>query len=291
MSKNLRIQTVLEILRRWGKLDKKALDESVSSKLAVEITPAFQRALYRDLEYLVNTNQIVVEYFTRDGALLSEYDSEQDKNVVCKWSIFGSQNKVSGQTLLSEINCKFFCPSIVVNEIQIIENPTDLGYKALNLFFYISGKFYSLRVNYDCVPVNLLFARNNSDISKNEVKFINQKFGNRTAIFKIPSAKSTAIDLDKAKYGHLLLKINDDKIEIEDLQSTNGTRYCKVSTEFADYLRHHASQLGKSTISSFWTDLIGVEKILFERLQGTKTYTASLPCLIDLADDFLVLLI
>jgi len=84
-----------------------------------ELTSAMKRAIYRDLDDLVNTNRLIVEYFTRDGAKIEDYNSDIHKNVISQWVLLGSENKIIGESLMKSISSQLYCPKHLKNDLSL----------------------------------------------------------------------------------------------------------------------------------------------------------------------------
>ena len=289
MSRLERIQVITDILNRWGKLDKSTIDQRLSAKMGVELTSALKRAIYRDLDSLVNSNRAIVEYYTRDGAIIDDYDSDVHKNVISKWHIVGAENKIIGESLLRGINSHLHCPSFLRNDLSLSTGNTDTAFNTRHIYFTFLGKFMCLKVNLESVPVKILVTRNKGEIVLDEISAVEEKFGKRCVIFKIPAQKVSSFDPKRDdKNGHLLITINEDTLEFEDLGSSNGTKLYKLSMEVADEFRTNGALLGAETMSVNWTGMIQRE---IQDGVEVKKHIEEPPVLLNLADEHFLLIV
>lgn len=288
MKKLERIQAIQEILSRWGKLDKNSIDQRLASKFSEELTSALKRAIYRDLEALVNQGRLNVEYYDSEGILIEDYDSKIHKNTTCKWAVVGQENQIIGEKYLNEVFSSLYCPSVLRDDISLHDGGVDTTFKTRHLFFVINGKFLCLKVNLEAVPVKLIVSRNKEvlNFKKDQDAFV-EKFGKRAIHLRVPFNKISSFDGDK-KLGHIELSINEDNIELNDLNSANGSKYFRITMQAADEIRANGAMLGTDTLSFNWGGLMSREVVESVEVKNDKL---DAPFVLSLADEFLVLIL
>jgi hypothetical protein len=79
-----RLFALVDVIERWGRLEKEKIDQLVSANLGVDIQ-MITKALYRDLQELVEMNILEVYYLTRDGRPIEDHDPDIHKNFLCEW--------------------------------------------------------------------------------------------------------------------------------------------------------------------------------------------------------------
>ena len=187
--KSFRIQVLLDVLERWGRLDKTAICSKVGNAIDENYeSESFQRAIYRDLEDLVTDARIAVDYFTRDGALIEDYDSDINKNVTYQWYIPSAEGKISGSGKLESLNGLIFVPKVLKNDLSIIDGKVEANPRHHHFYFQIGSSFLCLKVSFEALPVSVVISRTHGDISLIEIEEIKAKLGLRTVILKVPFA-------------------------------------------------------------------------------------------------------
>jgi hypothetical protein len=287
--KSFRIQVLLDVLERWGRLDKNAICSKVAQSIDENAdSESFQRAIYRDLEDLVTDAKIAVEYFTRDGALIEDYDSDVHKNVSCQWFIPSAEGKISGSGKLESLNSLIYVPKILKNDLSIIDGKIEANPRHLHLYFQIGANFLCLKISFEALPISILFSRIHGEITYKEIEEIKNKMGLRTIILKIPFASLSSFKTN-TQAGHALFKINNEnEIEITDYNSSNGSRIYKLTTSEADRIREKASRLDDMTMTSTWKE-IDPNLVKPSEVKGTLKFKS--PTLVEIGDNFKILVV
>lgn len=287
--KSFRIQVLLDVLERWGRLDKNAICSKVAQAIDENAdSESFQRAIYRDLEDLVADAKIAVEYFTRDGALIEEYDSDIHKNVACQWFIPSAEGKISGSGKLESLNSLIYVPKILKNDLSIIDGKVEANPRHLHLYFQIGASFLCLKISFEALPISILFSRIHGDITQTEIEDTKKKIGLRTVIFKVPFASLSSYK-QGTSLAHALLKIhNENEIEIIDYNSTNGSRVYKLTSAEADRIREKAAKLDENTMTSTWKD---IDPNLVKPTDIKESFKFKAPALAELGDNFKLLIV
>ena len=287
MKKSLRIQKVIEVLDRWGRQSKAEIDHKVSVSISRLLDSGLERALYRDLEDLVSQNKVQVEYYSRDGGRIENYDPAIHKNVQCKWYLFTTESKVTGGSILKKINSKLYCPKILADDVILAKGESTPEFDTKCLYFSIAGLYLVLKINMKSVPVKIIISRSNGDITKNEVELIESKFGKRSILLKVPSVKVSSFDISCNRLGHIVISIDSDSIKIKDLDSTNGTTFTEFSKDVSDEIRLNNILFSTRTVQASWSDVLGSYNFDFKKLD--KEVAVQSDVLINLASDILFL--
>lgn len=278
MKKEQRIQKLKEIISRWGKLDKEKIFTMFTSSTGKELDSALKRALYRDLTELVNRAELSVEYYTRDGALIEDFDEEIHKNYLCKWYIAESEGKILGEGILNSVNASLYCPKVLADDIAISTGEDTSSFRSTSLFFNIGGKFLSIKINKEAFPVSFLISRTKDKIDEKEIEEIKEKFGCRCIIFKIPLPKVSSYSKDRP--GHCLIEFNENNVDIKDFDSTNGTYVFKLSNAEVEKYRHLWAESIKGTVEVSWDELIT------EDFEEIKNENIDYPLAIKVSEQF-----
>lgn len=254
--KSFRIQVLLDVLERWGRLDRNSICTKVGNTLDEDPeSESFQRAIYRDLEDLVTELKIAVDYFTRDGAKIDDYDPAIHKNVTCQWYIPSAEGKISGSGKLENLNCLIYVPKVLKNDLSIIDGKTEANPRHHHFYFQVGSSFLCLKVSFEALPISIVISRIHGDISIAEIDELKTKLGLRTVLLKVPFASLSSYK-SSTQVGHAQIKIlNQNEFEIIDYASTNGSRAYKLTTAEADKIREKASTLEDHTLTSTWKDI------------------------------------
>lgn len=285
--KSFRIQVLLDVLERWGRLDKTSICSKVGNALDEDpVSESFQRAIYRDLEDLVTDLKISVDYFTRDGALIEDYDSSIHKNVSCQWYIPSSEGKISGSGKLENLNSLIYVPKILKNDLSIIDGKVEVNPRHHHFYFQVGSSFMCLKISFEALPVSIVISRIHGDILLTEIEEIKNRLGLRTVILKVPFASLSSFK-SSTQLGHAQIKIiNHNEFELIDFSSTNGSRIYKLTTSEADNIREKASRIDDLTMTSTWKD-IDPEFVKPNDIEGNSKFKN--PSLIELGENFKIL--
>lgn len=287
--KSFRIQVLLDVLERWGRLDKASICSKVGNSLDEDPeSESFQRAIYRDLEDLVTDAKIAVDYFTRDGALIEDYDPSVHKNVSCQWFIPSAEGKISGSGKLETLNSLIYVPKILKNDLSIIDGKTEANPRHHHFYFQVGSSFLCLKISFEALPVSIVISRIHGDINLIEIEEIKAKLGLRTVILKVPFASLSSFKSNN-QFGHAQIKIiNQNEFEIIDFSSTNGSRVYKLTTSEADSIREKASKLDDHTLTSTWKD-IDPNFVKPNNIDDNMKFKN--PSLVELGDNFKILVV
>lgn len=287
INKIQRQNTVLEIIKRWGRVNKQQLDDRVSNSLKIELTEALKRAIYRDLEELVIQGTIELLYFTRDGAIIDDFDPEMHKNYYIEWISKDHNKRVFGQSLLSNNNSDIYVSDLLKNEVSISENNSNPKDSHFHAYFYLNSKLLTLSFSKEAIPLSIVISRFHEKIQQKEIDEIKSKIGSRFIIFKVSSNSISSYKKNEI-LGHTLINfLIDQQISIEDLKSKNGTNYYKLTPDEADSFRLQHKMLSEETVSISW-DQIQTSNLSPKKL---KQETGYCPFLLELGTSFRILIL
>lgn len=280
ISKDKRIRTLLDVLGRWGRLNKKHIDQYVSRALDIDSEVLF-RNLYRDLDVLVAEGTVVQHRFTRDGQPLLDYDPDIHKNTLLEWSLALSEAAVVGETQLRNQGGALVVPEILKQEIRIEEGTSSTSFNSFHLFFRLGTAFMCLKINLDLAPIKVVIGRaQKTGLTKQAVEALNKNLGPRWLMLQVPNSK-----LSK-EHVILTIKGKGQNFELLDQNSKNGTHWAKLTQAEFDEL-HKTGRLDlEKTYSRSWSDLASVETLEFIEAVGDKTFAPKTPCLVILGKDF-----
>lgn len=287
--KSYRIQILLDMLERHGRSNKneicfrvaQALDEDSESE-------SFQRAIYRDLEDLVLNAQIAVEYFTRDGALIEEYDSDVHRNVSCQWFIPGAEGQITGGKQLLDLNGFLYVPKILINEFSLLSGNYSPDSKHRHIYFQIGHKFLCLKTGFDAIEYGIALSRIHGNVNTNEIKEVMDTLGKRSVILKLPIAKLSAFKPSQKICNAHIRVLTDGEIEIEEFGSTNPIYAYKLTMSEADEMRSKGDQINEETVTSAWVATSNF-KATPEEVKGKLKVKC--PLLIEFGETFHLLII
>lgn len=289
ITKSMRIQVLLDVLSRWGRLDKQSICHHLSTILQEDFnSQAGSRAVYRDLDELVNQGKISVDYYTRDGVHIDEYDPAKHKNVSCFWYIPSAEGLVPGSGILKTLGCLLYVSRILKNEISVIHGKSQPDPRNLHLYFICSGSFVCIKIATDALPFSIVISRTHGEITDKEIDSVQKSHGQRFVILKIPDAKLSSFK-GPSDLGHAVLRFESkEKISVEDLGSTNGNVLYRLKLDEADHLREYASQIENLTLNKTWND-IDINLVSPLKVQGTSNIVS--PFLLEAGGSFKILAI
>ena len=287
--KSFRIQVLLDMLERHGRSNKndicfrvaQALDEDSESE-------SFQRAIYRDLEDLVMEAKIAVDYFTRDGAFIDEYDPDIHRNVSCQWFIPSAEGQIIGAKQLSDLNGFLYVPKILKDEFSLLSGNYSPDSKHRHLYFQRGHKFLCLKNSFDAIEYSIALSRIHGEVNANEIKEVADTLGKRSVILKLPIAKlSSYKPALKICNAHIRI-LTDGEVEIEEFGSTNVIYAYKLTMNEADEMRSKGEQINEETVTSTWVTTSNF-KATPEEIKGKIKIKC--PLLIEFGESFHLLII
>ncbi|MFP5492775.1 MAG: hypothetical protein ACLGG0_14830 [Bacteriovoracia bacterium] len=279
----------MDVLGRWGRLDKNQIAEHVGRVLDENFeSESFQRAIYRDLDDLVQDNRVQVEYFSRDGALIEDYDPDIHRNVYCQWYIPGTEGQISGSGHLKSHNGLFQAPKLLKSDFSILSGNSQVDPRHRHIYFQIGSAFLCLKASFQALPFSILVSRIHGTIEQKEIDDVRKGFGLRACILKVPFPRLSSFKDDK-KPGHLLMEFpSESTVSVIDFNSSNGTFVYKLKFSEADKIRNSGSVMNEYTLTSTWEN---VDLSFVKPIKITDKATYELPILIDAGNEFKLLIV
>lgn len=288
ISKNQRQNKVKEIINRWGRLDKAQIDTHISTSFDLELTDGLRRAIYRDLDELVTNGELDLLYFTRDGAVIDDFEPNLHKNYYNQWVSKDFNKAIFGQSLLTATNSDIYVSELLKNEIKIQENNTVLDNTHRYLFFYMNSKYLNLSFRKDSVPMYIVISRFVDKISEKEIKEIEKQVGKRFVIFKLASSSISSFKANES-LGHLVLDFKkNDSVSVKDLSSKNGSIFYKITPDEADEIRLKGKALIEETVSVSWHALPNETYAKQKLIDPVESYA---PFIVEMGSSFRMLII
>lgn len=298
ITKSQRIESLRKILERWGRLNKAQVDSHLANQLNLDVE-SVSRTVYRDLEELVNNNEVRPHYFTRDGVLIEEFDPEIHKNTYCEWSLIGSESQIVGQDILKENGALLLASERLNKYLKVDSGITSVDFKTLHIFFNIPNHFLCLKISKEMLPMTLVVGRLLAKIEnpQNVFKEIEKKFGKRTLLLSLPFASVSSFKIEEKQCGHAALSFDiageasaGEEIIITDLNSKNKTYFCKLSQIEADLVRKKGIEINQKTISEGWLHL-NKSDLNIKKIEVENNVKIQSPCLVFVSEQIPVLLV
>ncbi len=249
IDKTKRLNTVLDVVKKWGALDKKSIDLHVATRLGVS-TQDVSRAVYRDLDYLVNNRDLEVVNYTRDGAMIDNFDPDIHKNFQNKWRPLTEKNDFLGGSLLSSIGVSIYVSRRLNNGVVLEPGAVGIRPSSIQLFFSVGKEFIGMTIDQEILPFKIIIGRGKEILHK-VFPEIENEIGKRLIYISVPDASISAYD-SKSKLGHAMIDFTEDQILVTDFGSKNGTSITKLRNDEISIAIESGGQYGKSTVSTKW---------------------------------------
>ncbi len=265
ITKSIRMDCVRRVVEKFGRIRKTQIDARVSALLGIS-SDEVSRAIYRDLDELVGAGKLSVEYFTRDGEAIVDFDRDLHKNTVAEWMMPGCESRIVGRSLIDQSGSQIFVPKFLESFVEISDEwlPVESG----RLLVMLTLKQHSISIAIDeaVAPVVLLFGRRveNEFVPKNAIE---ARFGKRVITLALPVPTMSSVG-PLGKLGHFSICLDGELgMGLLDHSSKNGTFFSEVSLEqLAEFQSYHIS-LGEKTAATAWSRS-GRELIQKDRIAG-----------------------
>jgi hypothetical protein len=288
INKNQRQNKVKEIISRWGRLNKAAIDTHISASFHLDLTEALKRAIYRDLDELVTIGELDILYFTRDGAVIDDFEPNVHKNYYNEWVSKNFNKAIFGQSLLTATNSDIFVSDLIKNDIKIQEKNNVINDDYRYLFFYLNSKYLNISFRKDAVPINIIISRFVDKITENEINEIEKIIGKRFVILKLASSSISSFKSSES-IGHLVLDFKkNDLISVKDLNSKNGSVFYKITPDEADEIRIKGRALIEETVSVSWHS---IPNEAYAKQKITNPIESYSPFIVEMGSSFRLLVI
>ena len=281
ITKLQRFEAIRNILSRRGRLDKSQIDEALSHHFDFD-KDSFHRTVYRDLNELVNNNEIQVHYFSKDNNEIDNFDESIHKSYKCEWSLLNNTEKIKGHGIIEKMNGYIYCSERLNRSIHIDNLLNDLKNDMICIHFLMANYSFKIQIHKEAVPFYLVLGRV-SEIEQNAKSHfveIERTFGKRTILLSIPYNTVSSFKLNNKSSGHCVFKFQNGRFLIEDLNSKNGTFYAELKSQDIDKLIKEQFHLNQ-TSSSLNDDTLR-KLFSFKRVAGEIQLKSS--ALIQLGD-------
>lgn len=207
------------------------------------VKASLKKTIENDLKSLIGAdNKLGVKYYLRDNETevpIDQIEENQDGSIKNKYNIkyyiIGGEVQAPGLNLLSNSNVKIDLPKKMIMNLRVDPAYNVRESKQMHIVFQKNGnEFYSVNFKDDEFPIGFIICRNYKESTPFDL--INKDFGLRN--FKIV-LDHASVDryLPEIRAGHAHIKCNSNNtIEIQDLNSLNGTYYSVVSKNMADLM-------------------------------------------------------
>lgn len=290
IDKARRTQVLKDIISRWGSVGRKEAQELLETSLGVD-KGSFSRSIYRDLDYLVTHNLVLVDYFSRDGSPLSKeaVENGEVKTYVSRWSSPDAKNKIRGERILNTYGGSLYCPDLLKNDISIsdIKLTGETGIRSV--FFNIGVKFLSINFDLEARPFELLITRSKGELTSDMRELVEKVRGKRVVILQIPEPTISSLKNEES-LGHCSVKVStDEKVILIDNNSKNGTEYYKITVDDAEAIMESGGGMGLQTLTQGWNER--APESLLKNSLNNDSKELDLPVVCELSDKFQVIII
>ncbi|MEK6775155.1 MAG: hypothetical protein AABY64_14535 [Bdellovibrionota bacterium] len=226
------------------------------------VKATLKKTIENDLRsFIGGKGKLSVRYYHRDGVMevpSAEIEENKDgtvKNKYCiKYYIIGGGIQVPGVSLLNGFGVQLMPPNNRIIKIKVDPAYLVEDSNRCTVVFEKNGNEFSA-INFDLqdLPLGFLICGPNSDLSS--TKKITDQFGLRTVIIKMDHISVERYLIGSKKNGHAYFGITEDqKIEIFDNGSLNGTYYGEISNEKRDLIFSSppSKDLGNTLFSSYY---------------------------------------
>lgn len=272
--KDKKQQIIKEILKQGGALDSASIKERVCARLGISLDHYPKPTYLRHLKELVDNNEIVI-------------DDTHGKN---KYELPYNGWDVIGQKYIEDMGHRIFVPKIVVaGGVRIVPgcHKTD---ECEELYFLLEmgHAFFTLCVHKDAFPFKLHISRA-QDFDKPS-KLL-QKYGQRTIFLEANLKKVSGFkEGDDRMTGHALLSFSvDGSVVIEDLGSSHGTNYRRLTNDDTHKIMISNNNMGRATYLDV-EDQTMARKVYLPT-EAFKAVEAELPVNLQCSDELFVTLL
>jgi hypothetical protein len=283
ISKTKRIQALIEILDRWGSLDKSEITNRVAALLAVE-PESIERAIYRDLEELVSDLRIKVFSRSAAGRIVEETAMDSNNRYKNYWyTEKHSPFDVLGIGGVRKLGGDIFATQNLLEGLQIFQVSSKVIDELRHMIlFKIGSVSFGVKFLPSILPFAFVISRN-TGISQDVFEKMVKELSGRLCVLLLPDADLTSIKSGNYM-GHCLVQFGEREVNIYDDSSTNGT-FLASGTVSKNLIRFDFIESGKTRKS---TKMDSIES--YKRIDQKGLLVDDFPRYIRLADRSFVLL-
>lgn len=269
ISKSQRYQKVKETIVRMGIGTRSEITGRVANLLGVS-KQEIEQGVYRDLKELEAAHEVTVEYYDRNGLLIENFDISVHKNTSCKFRSLKFQSSILGAGLLEGSGCEVFANKKVSSELAIASY-SPANSKSCTLIWSIGNSIFSLNVQSDALPINLIIYRvSENQVNAKDITATYERWGTRLVLLGVPIAKVSGFK-SPLKPGHAMIQLEpDNRTIVEDLHSTNGTKVVTLKDSELDETQKLLSNLQHKTSTRHWTKAVERPEETIE-IKGTES--------------------
>jgi hypothetical protein len=288
-TKDERLQAIRAIIRRSGRIDRKALQEAMASNLDVEAA-SLEDSIYRDTQDLVSRGEIKEVRHTPSGELIGDYDPETHKNTLVSWVLPDvDAPTVMGSGLLEQYGARFLTSKVLSRAFSITEEKGNILPRSFHLFFMIGPRLFHAIADVDAVPFTLLIGRSQKG---EEIRFdmLEAKYGKRSAALVVPEIGVSRMVDDGHVKAHTALEFSTEHaIRVLDQGSKNGTDCAYLNRGEAEKLIHARALKSDHTATGGKT--MQLSDLEWRSMTPGSSESAELPLAIRCSKDFVLLVI
>ncbi len=284
LNKSKRVDAVRVVVRKNQGLSTKEIAFKVAHMLSLNSEDtAIIKNVRRDLKELEVNGEIKCQYKNSLGEWIEEFDPELYKNSESFWFLNEGESLRAYSSFLKDLGGDLKFSKVLDEEIELKEGKVEIEKNKVYLRFQLGHRFFSLLISKDSFPLNLILTRTLSEIDKIDFKALENKFGKRVAVLFIPHAKISSFKSPE-KPGHAIIMFNADmSIEIQDLNSKNGTVLYSLNRAEADKIREAKFLNQHKTLTTKWYNL-NIESLVKREVKSTEKLNA--PSILELGSDF-----
>jgi len=246
ISKAYRMKTLLEVMGRWGKMNKEQIDVNVAQRLDLD-PKSLRQALYRDLQELVAEGDITETVYAPDGSKIDHYDPDIHKNVRKEWSLHRHDHSVFGLALLQSIGGDIVVSPSFQREIRVDKLNSALPTGVFSICFHEARMALAVSFSKELLPFKVVLGRSSD---QDQAVLNNEKWGRRLMFIALPN--------DLISKQHLSIEFQGDEegaIHLSDLDSSNGSQVMKISHKEADEMvQQFIDNKSDLTLTSTWSN-------------------------------------
>lgn len=261
-------------------MEKAQIDQRVANILSIE-PEKIARALYRDLDELVNAGEVQDFRFTAGGEPIEGYDPEIHKNTTCQWALVSETRDVLGSGPLLDAGCQIYVTDSLQDDVVVTVNPGIEGTQRLRFIFSHNAKLFCIAVNRDALPLMLIVGRREIGRSAQSAPPIANS--RRLIDLRIPRPGLSAYKSEEQP-GHFSVSVDKNgDCKIEDYGSKNGTTFAELNSHEAEELLSNIANIQNKTVTRSWGSLAEGERSLSPVKRETEV---ALPFWIQASESF-----
>ncbi|MBF0315103.1 MAG: hypothetical protein HQK52_16890 [Oligoflexia bacterium] len=204
--KRKRLDTIKEVVTRWGNMDSTMIKEQAQTKLGIDDSEYNIKTFYRDLKVLVDGNEIV----------------EQQEGGRKIWSVENINNNTIGATLINKVGGDHYIAKVIQDVSFALLSSSNKRQKGFLFYFVFPSTVITMQISDGEAPFKLLLSRTSGQLDASLIKKLHDLFGKRLIVLRVPYSCVSGVRENHP--GHALICVNEQKkMTVHDLSSRNGT--------------------------------------------------------------------